>query len=293
MNYVVYRITNPKKHVYIGITKRLKSRWREYRNLHCKAQFKIYKSLETYGVQNHKFEIFMDKLDLKSAQNVEKALIKIYKEIKVSLNVSDGGDCNKGKQRDKILQFSLKGRLIKKWNSQLEVENEIDISASSLGEVLRAKSFYCKGFLWIYESEYNSGVIPYWKFQHKTTLKRQVHQYTLEGNFIRTFSSPDEASVFTNIKANTIRAACHRQNKTCGGFMFSFTNSTKIDVPENKQRKIKTVHVYDVDWNLLDSFDSISSLSNKYGVSKPSLYYHVSKGGQLFKNQYRFSYEQH
>lgn len=57
----IYKITNPKGAVYIGESKDIESRWnRDYRNLRCKAQRKLYNSFITYGLENHTFEIIKE-----------------------------------------------------------------------------------------------------------------------------------------------------------------------------------------------------------------------------------------
>ncbi len=63
MNKIVgiYKITNPKGAVYIGESKDIESRWnRDYKNLRCKAQRKLYNSFITYGFENHTFEIIKE-----------------------------------------------------------------------------------------------------------------------------------------------------------------------------------------------------------------------------------------
>jgi group I intron endonuclease len=53
----IYKITSPSKKIYIGQSIDIKKRWQYYYKLNCKAQQKLYYSLQKYGVNNHKFEI--------------------------------------------------------------------------------------------------------------------------------------------------------------------------------------------------------------------------------------------
>lgn len=53
----IYKITNPKGRVYIGSSKNIKSRIRDYELLKCVSQTVIYNSLLKYGIENHSFEI--------------------------------------------------------------------------------------------------------------------------------------------------------------------------------------------------------------------------------------------
>lgn len=53
----VYKITSPTGRIYVGSSKDLKIRIRDYKSLHCKSQTKLYNSFVKYGVNNHLFEV--------------------------------------------------------------------------------------------------------------------------------------------------------------------------------------------------------------------------------------------
>ena len=57
----IYKITSPIGAVYIGESKDIYRRWnKEYKNLQCKGQRKLYNSFMFYGVENHTFEIIKE-----------------------------------------------------------------------------------------------------------------------------------------------------------------------------------------------------------------------------------------
>jgi group I intron endonuclease len=53
----IYKITSPTGAVYIGQSIDIYKRWRNYYNLNCKQQQRIYNSLNKHGVDSHTFEI--------------------------------------------------------------------------------------------------------------------------------------------------------------------------------------------------------------------------------------------
>lgn len=53
----IYKITNPKGHIYIGQSINIKRRFNDYYTLNCKFQIRLKNSRNKYGVENHKFEI--------------------------------------------------------------------------------------------------------------------------------------------------------------------------------------------------------------------------------------------
>ena len=56
----IYKITSPSGKIYIGQSWDIKRRFRNYKNLVCKNQKKVYASLQKYGVENHIFEIICE-----------------------------------------------------------------------------------------------------------------------------------------------------------------------------------------------------------------------------------------
>lgn len=59
----IYKITNPKGRVYIGLTENVLDRWKDYYDFvssSIRKQPIIYNSLQKYGVENHKFEILCE-----------------------------------------------------------------------------------------------------------------------------------------------------------------------------------------------------------------------------------------
>ena len=56
----IYKITSPSGKVYIGQTIDHERRFKHYKNLKCKQQPRLYKSLLKYGVDNHKFHFIFE-----------------------------------------------------------------------------------------------------------------------------------------------------------------------------------------------------------------------------------------
>jgi group I intron endonuclease len=81
----IYKITNPKGKLYIGQSINIKRREKEYKNLFCKQQPKIYNSLKKYGWENHIFEVIEEcSIDLLNEKELHYKLI--YNSVKEGLN---------------------------------------------------------------------------------------------------------------------------------------------------------------------------------------------------------------
>jgi len=93
-NSLIYKITAPDGKVYIGQTKtRMFVRF-TYHIVHYKQKYMciplLHKSFDTFGIQNHKFELLLDLGDLERTYltQIESSLIKEYKKLGLSLNVN-------------------------------------------------------------------------------------------------------------------------------------------------------------------------------------------------------------
>jgi len=51
--WTIYKIVNPKGRIYVGMTNNYKKRMGDYRNLNCRNQKLLFKSLNKYGLDNH------------------------------------------------------------------------------------------------------------------------------------------------------------------------------------------------------------------------------------------------
>jgi group I intron endonuclease len=56
ITWYVYKLTNPNGKVYVGLTKDLDGRRKDYEREDCKNQVAIHRSLKKYGFSNHSFE---------------------------------------------------------------------------------------------------------------------------------------------------------------------------------------------------------------------------------------------
>lgn len=53
----IYKITSPTGKIYIGQSTKIEQRFEYYKNLNCKHQVKLFRSLEKHRPENHNFEV--------------------------------------------------------------------------------------------------------------------------------------------------------------------------------------------------------------------------------------------
>jgi group I intron endonuclease len=86
----VYKITSPTNKIYVGQSINISKRKKEYENLNCKKQIKLYNSLQKYGFENHVFEI-IEECYVEQLNEHEIYWINFYNSTREGLNIREGG----------------------------------------------------------------------------------------------------------------------------------------------------------------------------------------------------------
>lgn len=93
----IYKITNEVNgKVYIGQSNDIKTRWNHEHGGKSTKNISLKKDIEKFGLENFKYEILIEEIDLNKRNLLEKEFIKKYNSINPELgyNVSTGGNCN-------------------------------------------------------------------------------------------------------------------------------------------------------------------------------------------------------
>lgn len=81
----IYKITSPSGRVYIGESKNILRRWKDYKKSSCKGQLKLTNSFQKYGVNAHIFEI-IEECEFDSLLCRERYWQDFYDVLKKGLN---------------------------------------------------------------------------------------------------------------------------------------------------------------------------------------------------------------
>lgn len=88
----IYKITSPTGKIYIGQSRHILRRWREYKALRLAGQVKLYRSFKKHGVENHAFEI-LEECAINNLNSLEKYYVDLFSTFNTEhgLNLRDGG----------------------------------------------------------------------------------------------------------------------------------------------------------------------------------------------------------
>lgn len=202
-NYKIYKHTSPSGKCYIGITcqtpeNRYGTNGCKYTEIKKDGHFKhpiFAKAILKYGWDNIKHEILFSNLTEERAKNLEISLIRHYKNLGLSYNVTDGGEGTSG--------------------LKMSEETKKKLIASKLGKK-QSKETIAKRVI------KNTGKIR--TPEQKAKRSKPVEQYDLHGNLIASYFGVREAGRQTSINSSHIVDCCNRKpnRNTAGGFVWKW-----------------------------------------------------------------------
>lgn len=132
-----------------------------------------------------------------------------------------------------IVQLDLEGNFIQRYESICEAQRQINRSKSAIIECCQGKKKQAYGYLWIYENNYNpdNNKIIYSK-RNTPTRTSPVVQFDLNLNFIKQYTTIEEAGKENNIKPQGISRVCRGLRKTSGGYKWMYYKDYKNSLSE-------------------------------------------------------------
>jgi len=229
----IYKITNPKNRTYIGKTFNIIRRKSQYKNLFCKEQPKIYRSLKKYGWDNHKFEIIeecsKEMLTEREIFYKQKFINEFGWKMALFCNILDEGGGPLSKETKIKISKSKKGHNCFNNDWKIKIKNSLNKNDHSKYYTKEIKDKISKG---------NKGKIKLFTKEHiknisKANLESKgkiVECFDLYNNFIESFPCLREAKNFLLEKNplisknvdKQIKDCCNGRQKTCHGFKFKY-----------------------------------------------------------------------
>lgn len=208
-------------------------------------------------------------------------------------NKTDGGDgaTNASSMIKPIYQFSLNGAFIKEWISITNAAKSIKTDVSNISSCLLKKSKTASGYLWFYKKDFkekvplnlDSEIVKELTISQADKYKKSVVQFSINGEFIKTWDSLSEASNKNKLSLTSISNVCLRikGHNTVGGCLWFYrSHFKKIPKKLNSNflrnlisRKIltKKVNQYSKDGFLIKTWNSIKEASEHTKIHRGSI----------------------
>lgn len=299
--YCIFNKINHKR--YIGQSVDIEKRWRQHKNLLSNKNFQIenqhlVSAWHKYGKDNFEFFI-VEKCNVKELDALEKFWIDYYNSNNSNKGYNKtlgGGQYTNVYKNDKerkghtlseqdvlkIIEF------FNKKESNTEIAKKFNVSKTIIASIRNHKSWaYLTDGLDLGHSDY------YDTHEFTDGHAKSVDMYTLNGDFIKTFSSISDVTKEYNISQTDVSGVCKGKNISAKGYVFRYHKCDFDSLRTEKKRDPKSVPIdqYDLSWNFIRSYNSINEAYTITGInniqnvlSKPELtrgkYHWLRKGEQ-------------
>lgn len=202
--YCLYIHEFPNKKVYIGISLNYKRRWKS--GCGYKKTPRIYNAIKKYGWENIRHILVKTNLSKEEACELEKNYIKLYNSNKKEFgyNLTTGGES--GYKRGVLHKEQARQRMLGNKYSEGRI----------ISEETRER---------MVQSAKKRGFTKEQKRKMEEFHNREVNQYDLDGNFIRSYKSGTEYAKSIGKKSGSLISKCCNKNtkaKTAYGFKWEF-----------------------------------------------------------------------
>lgn len=177
-------------------------------------------------------------------------------------------------KRNYVCQISKDNKLINIWKSAKQASKVLGISQGNISMCCIGLRKTTNDNYWCFYKDYINNNYPKYV---KTTNKKGIIQFDIDGCYIQTFNSLTEASEYCGIHISDISSACS-SGRSSGGFLWRLLNDYNgekiIYINGNKTR----VEKLDDNKKVICSYDSISDAAEDVGVKYPGICRAIKNG---------------
>lgn len=199
-----------------------------------------------------------------------------------SINIEE---YSKGDNKIPVYKYTKEGKCIEMFASISEAAIKENLNRASLSTAIRLQSLVNKEFYYS-DKLYDELIIK----PRKSLKGISLHLYTLEGDFIESFSKSKDLLEYLNVKSwNTIYRAIHSQNGVYKEYQIKTEYlGNKISPAINKSRA-KKIDVYDKIGNFIKTCNSVQEASKEFQAHSSSIN-RVLRGLAHTANNYVFKF---
>lgn len=157
-----------------------------------------------------------------------------------------------------VMQYDLEGKFIREWDSPSTIGQELGYNTGNISSCCRGVAVTANGYVWRYKDDFIE--IDLGRLNYR---KREIAQYDLDGNFVRTFDSIKEAALL-GFRDNNIQDCCVGRSKSHRGFIWRYAEDSPP--PKHKKKQQRVVGQYHIDGEFIRTWDSIASATRELGI---------------------------
>lgn len=266
----IYKITNTVNgKMYIGQTRHsIAKRWGEHKNCAKYGKFDyeslLYRAMRKYGLESFVIDEVEECSD-ESLNDREKYWISHYGTVETGYNISRGG---LGHPRDAmpIAQFDLDGNYIKTFDSASDAAIAVGAIPQWIYNVCYGYHASFHGFQWRFleDAEKVGMKLDAVKVSPR---HREVHQYSMDGEYIRSYDSIAQAAKQFGMKGSGgIKGVCDGRNRHSHGYRWSYEKVEKLP-SIRKDRGTRSVAKLDDNGNIIKIYPTMTEAGKDHNRS--------------------------
>lgn len=206
----IYKITSPSGKVYIGQSINIERRFIEYKLLiSCQTQIKIYRSLKKYSPENHIFEILegcnLEQLNEREIYYKKQIIEQLGWKMALFCELYDMGGGPRSEETKRKISNTSKGKI---WTQEHRNNHKKALLKRFKNNIKSDKG----------KPKHNE----IGKQNIRKKLWKPIYQYDLQGNFIKEWSSTNEAANFIKVNPTAITRNLKKLSKSSGGYTWEY-----------------------------------------------------------------------
>ena len=276
--YYVYKATNKiNGKSYIGQTNDFHSRVWQHIRCYEKEDCKFHRAIKEYGVESFSWEILKKCDDRAEALDYERYYIWHYDTFENGYNENKGGVG--GHNAKSVVCLTKEGIFVKRYDSASDAKKD-GFPDSNVLMCCKNQIQLCKGFMFMYEDDYNKNGAKKYVETDKNYSCETVIQCDLGGNFIAKYNSVKEASEKTGTNRTSISLNLTKKYKNANGFIFVYENEYPIKDLSFYVHNKKGTKIYQIDpvsGDILNQYDCIADAGKALNVNYKAIHKVVDK----------------
>lgn len=296
----IYAIRNKinGKH-YVGQSIDIKNRWIQHRSrLRCgnHENYHLQNAYNMYSEDNFEY-LVLEECDVCQLDEKEKFYIEKYNSYNDGYNQDKGGagcigykhteeeilKMRKIQNPKEVLQLDMDLNIVCQWVSCAHAGKTLGLSTRGIKSCCNRQNHQktIGGYFWVYKEEYDNNNVD-WDYYLNINISypKRVSQYDINMNLIQVYDSVSKCAKALDMSAADVSAVCRRSRHTAHGYVFRFTDEytdedylldCNTDYTKKKTTAAKKILRYDLNGNLLNSYESIADVVRKTGFSRSSI----------------------
>lgn len=127
-------------------------------------------------------------------------------------------EASRKKTSKSVDQYTIDGTFVKRWPSIKEIVRQCHYNNALISQCCNEKTNTAYGYVWVF-----SGTKPdFNKIKNRSGISKPVNQYTLDGEFVKTWSSAAEIERVLGVNNRHVSECCRNIRKTAGKRIWRF-----------------------------------------------------------------------